>query len=351
MNKFYLAYLVVLPTMFFFSSCATLFNSPQKKIQFFSEEGIIPFSLNEDSLVYYTDTVISVKRSGAPLVIRVNPEENTEIFTVDSKLSNTYVLGNIFNYFIGYLFDLASPKMYSYPGKIELSTENKVYAYRQFAGSESDKLEIHQGCTPKKLNKKNDTIRPGRINLSLNLLSFHSFNWDTSWGRDNDNWSISAGLGLEYYLKPDLYLSGGIEGMFHCTNQMISFFDYDVSNISKALLGKVQVGKKMTDYLWLDAGLQMNHSYWYTKEHVFSYDSWLHALMTPFIGPNIEQTNRFKEAKNNYGFALGLKFKARNGYLRFDYYPSFLTHRFDSWKWEYNHIWGISFGGLIRLKN
>ncbi|MDL2322640.1 hypothetical protein LJC52_01490 [Bacteroidales bacterium OttesenSCG-928-A17] len=198
--------------------------------------------------------------------------------------------------------------------------------------------------------KKEDTISPGRINLSLNFPSVQSFNWDTHWGRDNDNIAIATGVGMEYYLKSDLYLSGGIDGMYHRTNQMLALWMYDMSNVSKALQGKIQIGKKLYKQLWFDVGIQMNHSYWNTKEILTGYDSWLHLILSPIVGPNIDRVIHYKESKNNYGLAFGLKLTSRNAYMRIDYNPSFLTQRVSGWKREYNHIWGISFGGLIKLK-
>ena len=340
---------LLLSGMLFLSSCATIINSSHKKVQFVSEEKNLPFVVNDDPTIYYTDTTLNIKRSKESLILQIDPEENGPKFEVEPRLSNSYVLGNLIfpPYFLGYSLDLLSEKMYSYPGKIALE-KDIIYLYPQIRGTSSQVKGIHPGVRKKpKIKILEEEIKSGAVNLNLTILSLQIFNWDTPWGRDVDNWAFAAGIGLEYFLKPDLYLSGGIEGMWHSSGSIIESPSWESSerNISKALQTKFQLGKAITKSAWLVAGIQMSHTYYSTTEHKYSF------YPEHLYPDDLKVKSHYLQAKNNYGLALGLKFKKGSSFFSFDYSPSFISHQFDGWKGEYNHTIGISFGSSIKLKN
>ena len=259
-------YLLIL-SLLILTSCATIINSPDTKVRFFSREGTIPFILNNDSAhIYHTDTVVRIQRSKEPLRVSIVGDSLPKTrYTVDSQLSSSYAIGNLFTYFAGYLIDLTNPKMYTYPGNIEIS-ENSLssFALTDYRLRKPTQVLTPDHSTPNPgfvTIKKRGPRMPGRLNLQYHPLGMASFDWQTYRGRDHDNWAITTALGINYYLSPGRRLSLQGEAMLHSTSTCFGCgCEEESGNNAEVLLAKLQVGRPVYNNLWVDVGIQYNYS-------------------------------------------------------------------------------------------
>jgi|GEM_PF-7000578 len=350
----------LLALLLFLSSCAMIINKPYTNVHFFSEEENVSFILDNDStIVYQTDTIVPVKRSKYPLLVNIISDSILNVqYSINSKLSTSYVFGNVVTLYAGYFVDLFTPKMYTYPGYIRLE-KDKVYVYPLTGYSKRAKpdyvLKADSLAAIKSFDgnytvveRKRKIRTPGKVNLLFEPFGIYSFNWNTFAERDYDNFAISTGLGMNYYLKPDLRLSIMGEAMWHTSGLTMEDFYFDnydySSNTSTVISGKIQIGKPVSKRIWIDAGLQLFHS----SYSDFNYD-FKETFSDPYIG---HTTSRRTENKNNIGLALSASYRAGINSFTLNYYPSVVSFNRNKkdWNFEYNHIIGLIWVCEISMK-
>jgi len=126
------------------SSCARIFNSEDKYISIHTSES--------SQIIYKQDTVstvdnsviIKVPRQEAPVKIQVETDSLSNEVNIYSSDSFLYWSNLFFNYGVGMLFDLESPKRYKYPEDVYLTTTDTSSYYSIFGAPKfSDRLYFH----------------------------------------------------------------------------------------------------------------------------------------------------------------------------------------------------------------
>lgn len=327
------------------SSCATIINSPNTKIKFFSQDDPIVFSVDKlPGQVFQTDTMLSFKRDKKPIELTIYRDSLPELhYTIDSRFSSSYGLGNLFAYYIGYLIDLTNKKMYTYPGGIEMEREWVTDSSQSDKTTRASNPESDGSSLPL---KEQITIRqkhiPGKLNYTLYPLTVSSMNWEILDGRDIDNWAMGFGFDVNCYLKKQLRLQVGMEWMYHRTGGYREYFDYYSKNTVDLWLVKLQVGKPIYKNFWIDGGLQVNQSDYYVHKHFSTFD-WNYSAW--------DYCYQRHEQKVNLGLALSLRYLFGRCALNLNYYPSFVSKTSTAWEMQYNHIISLSFsfaGSLIQ---
>lgn len=114
---YYVALIALLPLIF--GSCATVLNGPTQTIHLAKGAGVRHLSVEghtpADSSFQTGALLYSVARSRVPLVIHLDTDTGQRTVVLKPHISLAFWLNIYFNYGLGMLVDMNSPKRYSYP--------------------------------------------------------------------------------------------------------------------------------------------------------------------------------------------------------------------------------------------
>ena len=337
-----------------FSSCATIINKSHKNIRFLSDKEPVSFHLDNDTTDYQTNIRIPVKRNSNSLQINVRKENDSiATFLLPPQYSKTFLYGNIplgGNYGIGWLIDVLTSKetkkVLSYPSKVMLS-EDTLFVYPYISLFSTKPVAYYLTTEDKTRKKYHLSAVKSSITFDWSLFSIYSINRKFFNKRYTEEFGLGMGVGLDYYLQPDLTLSADIDGMFHTTGSRDNFFyrDNTYRETYTAFLTKIQLNKKLSKNNWLGLGLQMNNTYSREREfEIIAKDYYYIENDYPYhYFYQVGSRERIKkEYKNNYGPAFSFQHKMKTYSFKLDYSPSFLSQTTKKWKFEYNHLISIS---------
>ncbi|MCC6599776.1 MAG: hypothetical protein IT223_03785 [Crocinitomicaceae bacterium] len=115
---------IVFGVMVMLSSCATLFNSRNKRIEIFVSKPATVV-LDEDTLdSHYTFSRVEVPRQRKPLHLKVSDGFISKDITIRAKNSLAFWSNLGFLYGVGMLVDFTNPKRFTYPGKIYIDMDS-----------------------------------------------------------------------------------------------------------------------------------------------------------------------------------------------------------------------------------
>jgi len=181
---------IVIFPLVFLSSCATILNGPSQLIRVSTEKNIsdlrVENTLSMESRTLDTAMIHAfiVPRSAQPLIIhfRLDTAEKTVRLQPRNSFAWWY---NIFsNYGIGMLIDWHNPKRYSYPSWTYLAANDTVVYHHRFP-----------------------PIPKGNLRLSLSYSPVDIFNILSPEGQYSTGGIFGAEAGLDYFHKPDRYIS------------------------------------------------------------------------------------------------------------------------------------------------
>ena len=176
--------------LLFFSSCATIFNSPVQKVFISADKNIKVLSVENTTLVdsslidKYRTKAYYIPRSDKPLSVKLQMDSIQKTIILKPKSSFAFWYNIYCNYGIGMLIDKDNPKRYGYPNRNYLKLQDTTIKNFRFAPT----------------NK-------GTINLSLSLPFTTFFNIQTIDKQFNSAGVIGLEIGLDYFYKNNSYLS------------------------------------------------------------------------------------------------------------------------------------------------
>jgi hypothetical protein len=182
--------LILISLSLFFSSCATILNSPVQKIVISTSKNISVVSVDRVTVI---DSAVTdrnatrayyIPRSNQPLKVNLQIDSTHKAILLTPKHSFAYWCNIASNYGIGMLVDKDNVKRFAYPKKSYLKLQDTLIKRFNFA-----------------------PIKEGTINLSLSLPFTTIFNVNAF-----DKKYKSAGVfgfeaGLDYFYQDDNYLS------------------------------------------------------------------------------------------------------------------------------------------------
>lgn len=339
--KSLLYFFIVILVAIYFSSCASIFSAHTTTVNIHTKE---PVSLIHDNRIYYSvpkqpyyneyTVRFDPIRSKDSLKFSIQNEHDTAHFAYKSIINPTIFL-NIFTYGIGFIPDLLSKKLYSYPQNINLTKENIPILSDQY----------YPGKRP--------SSRKGMITLDLGFPTFNFVNTYSNFDKShhNDFALFGISLGADYYYRHDRYYSLSI-GITSSANAIFNIdLDsthgiYDETNRTKnynvqSYYLSLTHNHRIFNELSLGYGLSFGRNWW-RRQHLIIENKET-TNYSYFLNQNLEKRD-----------VLGLMFHTRymykeSVYLGVDYRPSFF--RFQSKdKFEYEHLISLTFGVKIRLK-
>ncbi len=182
MRMFFVFALIVL----LFSSCASVFNGPYKKVNVHTERAATVI-YNEGS-VETVDHVASfeVKRKKDTMQFSVLQDSSMRTYTVNKKHSFAFWSNIPLKFGLGMLVDLTNPKRFTYPSHIYLDSSNTKKGYYAF---EKNQLK-------------------GRWEFQVEMPFFNLFHRKDPYGyKDLQEGFFGVGLGLNYFYRKNTYLN------------------------------------------------------------------------------------------------------------------------------------------------
>ena len=176
--------------LLFFTSCATVFNSPVQKVFISTDKKIKVLSVDNTTLVDSTLIGIDrtksyyIPRANKPLIVRLQIDSTQKTVTLKPKSSFAYWYNICSNYGIGMLIDKDNPKRYGYSNRNYLKLQDTTIKILRFAPT----------------NK-------GTINLSLSLPFTTIFDIQAINKEYKSSGVFGLDAGLDYFYKDNSYLS------------------------------------------------------------------------------------------------------------------------------------------------
>ena len=174
-----------------FSSCATLFNSRVQTIHIATDSSIKQLSIDHNAWIDssltnkakgYRDHI--VMRSKAPLTLHFRLDTADVTVLLPSRNSLAYWSNIGFNYGVGMLLEMNSPKRYKYASWIYLSAHDTIVRRRRFP-----------------------PVPKGSLRFSLGLSPINIFSLRSPLGQYYTGGVFGLDAGLDYFYKKDRYLS------------------------------------------------------------------------------------------------------------------------------------------------
>jgi hypothetical protein len=227
--------------MIAFTSCATLVNRPTTDVKIISKTGSVKFFINKDTSTWYTPKTLAIERSKNDLLITAKNDTIQKVFSIKSKLSIAFLLGNIFSGGIaGYAIDLYSPKRFTYPSEISIDFNKNSYSIRKTL------------LNPQK----------GLLNLSLSIPEGNLFYMRREKGYGSFAGFLGLTGGVQYYIsnKHSIDLNSGIaiDNLIPVPAAVDRFGPYATSSVF-FVAAKFGSNYKMIHYA---AGFQFNRSFY-----------------------------------------------------------------------------------------
>jgi len=174
----------------FFSSCATILNSPVQNIHIATTEKIRHVSIDNcisaDSSQMGAEApkTYLVPRSTKNLVVHLQLDSGNKTILFRPRNSLAYWANLYFNYGIGMLVDRDNLKRYCYPSRTWLTMKDTVVYRRRFA-----------------------PLPKGTLRLSVGLPLINTFRLQSQTGASTSTGLFGLEAGLDYFYKTDQYIS------------------------------------------------------------------------------------------------------------------------------------------------
>ena len=224
----------------FLTSCATIINQPYKCVTVHTTEPSCIIFEHDTINTVENKAYLKVKRKNESFSIVATTDSLTKAIRIEPKNSIMYWSNICFNYGIGMLVDMKSPKRYSYPDKVYINSTDVRGNYSTY-GEANNKGELY-------------------LHLSLPLIN--SFRMIL----ENDEAKVRTGvggitLGLDYYHSKKQFIHLGISGLsggFSLKNSKLESFTSDYISLSNNhKIGRFAIGYGLSgakntysDYNW-----------------------------------------------------------------------------------------------------
>lgn len=312
-------------TVLFFTSCATLVNTRYTEVNLYTRQDSVKVYLNNSADYSMTPARITAERSGEPLRITLEKNEQKEKIQVPSRITPQFWIGNMFTgmFVLGYMVDLSNDRRFTYPRKIYVDLddpENVDYRYRT---RENPKYLLVQAP-----QKKTYTGQKGTINIKLSIPEGNSFflNKQTHWG--NTFGFLGATTGMDYYYKDKRYWGLGAGAVINFVAPFPAPFDFwgeyeNSSGLYVDLLHGMDIHRFSLNY-----GVSFTQFY-YEKGYKEDY---LHTDSLSYTS-----YEHYSKSENRLGLSLSAKYKFTNYFnVGIKYLPSLYT--WDSREFRYGHL-------------
>lgn len=168
---------------FFLFSCATIFNKSKYPVKINTNYTTAKAEINDS--IYNLPCFVDIKRSKENLQIKLITDTNSNLYTIETSLSNQYKYLNLFIW-PGYFIDLTNDKRFTYGEEIFLDTNNYIIP------------NLKQAYKPKK----------GQIFCTLSLPWLNNFLIKPQYEDPRLNTGfIGFSTGISYYRNNKTFLS------------------------------------------------------------------------------------------------------------------------------------------------
>ncbi len=232
--------ILTLTLPFLLTSCATIFNQKQQKVNFYGDEPNSKMIYNDS--IYELPVRLKVERSGHNLKTEYVTDETTEN-SIRRKLDFKFVPGNIFFTLgagIAFLIDSQTPKKYKYPSNVVLTHKNfqnkrewgnyqKQYFDENSREIEENRLFVDEN--EKKLFEKHQFKSKGDRFHVIQLPSFTAFDIATKDDRESFAGLFTVGYGFEKFYTDKMFWSAEATLRTNHFDLIFSNLDDDKDNV------------------------------------------------------------------------------------------------------------------------
>lgn len=301
--------LVAIATAIVLSSCSTLIHRKTTNIHVYSDiDSVRICNLKDTTLWFNTPATIYVERSENNLVLLAKKDTVEKVFHINSKLSASFWLGNMFSGLgiLGYAIDLTNPKRFTYPHYVTLnlkSTDKSIHSYHPWAAPEK-----------------------GLLTFKLSIPEANHFYLNKGHGYGSEFGFLGISGGIDYYFTDKYCLNMDVGALTDFIVPVPAAVDYEGSyDQSFATYADIQLGRDFKRF-HLDAGFQFNRTSYYERETIEVFPEYIDVL-------------RYSQTQNNFGLALSSYYKISNSFhLGLNYYPSFIGWNNNKIQTHYSHI-------------
>jgi len=189
---------LLLLTALLVSSCASIFNSPYKRITIHTEKPAMIYyndgSVKTNNLVKTNNylAAIHVKRKNDSLQFSVHNDSTFQKYSVKRKLSFAFWANIPFKFGIGMLVDFTNPKRFTYPTHIYLDSTEKKKGYYTY--------------------EKNIPKKAWELQMNIPFVNLHH-RIDAYDQNDIITGFFGLGLGVNYFYQNNKYLNFSAHSM------------------------------------------------------------------------------------------------------------------------------------------
>lgn len=316
MKKTTLFFLSLSTILLMCTSCASLINKPYKNITIHTTE--------ENSIIYHGDTIkivenkanIRANRAKEPMVIIVDNDSVSENIEVRSHNSLAY-WANLFPLPYGFIVDYNSPKRYTYPNNVYISSYDNNNDVNHWYGPAINKDDVN-------------------LHISLpHINSFYFTPYDEAATMVTGFWGLR--VGLDYFYSNNQFLNVGVSGVMSFPVPVPAAVD--MSGELEAMTSQyISISNNHQIYRFsLGYGLSYGRNVWEFKY----YD------MFDAPPPSREPV---KKSHNAFGLIFPVYYQIGNNFnLGLIYRPTFYRPSLAD-KFKYEHLISVDFGLKFQLK-
>jgi hypothetical protein len=177
--------IAIIPLVLASSSCATIFNGKNQKLQISHSGDITRIALDSAQVKSeLSDNTVIVPRSPEPLRLIVFTDSSTKHIQIPAGYSPALWLNIPFNYGLGILTDLKTNEGYRYQGTIYVEKKNGALIVSKYPPTKA-----------------------GTIQFSLLCAYANFFKIRTPFGKKNSFGFWGIELGMDYFHRADRYIS------------------------------------------------------------------------------------------------------------------------------------------------
>jgi hypothetical protein len=173
-------------SLVFMTSCATLLNRRTQAIHIATDNKITGLRIEQATRLDSTTYVVTRGRQDLTIHFRLDTTEKTLLLRSRNSFAFWF---NVYNYCAGMLIDWKNPKRFSYPAYTYLTTKDTAVERHRYPP------------TPK-----------GKVRFSLGFSPAGGFSLASSVGRFSAYSPFGLETGLDYFYKPDRYVSLSLGG-------------------------------------------------------------------------------------------------------------------------------------------
>ena len=307
-----------------FSSCATITHRKTVRVNIYTDVDSALVCVKDSDECYVTPAYIELTRSKSDVELLIKKDTVAKTLTLDSQLSSTFIIGNMFfgiGGIAGYLIDLTNPKLYTYP----------QYNYVSLTGNE--KYNKSTTVKPVPISYTRSLPKKNQLYFKVSLPEGNQFylNQGPEYGYGTALGFLGISVGLEYYFS-DLYsINFDIGTMMDFPLPFPAMVDYfGTYERSFANYIDLQIGRDVK-FFNFDIGLQFNKTSFNVIESELNYREYNQQDYKEYM-------NYFHE-QFNAGLAFSGHYRVMNIFsVGINYFPSCFTWNKGDFDLHYSHL-------------